>query len=100
MDEASWWGGALGDGILDRGWGFRQGMGFQTGDGVPNSGWDTRHGRGSRHCMMVCQIGDRGVPGRGGVTTLTNHQSGILHSLIFNRYLYNENNSLQTTSFP
>ena len=32
---------------------------------------------------MGYQSGDDGVPGRGGVTTLTSHQSGILHSLIF-----------------
>ena len=39
-------------------------MGFQTGgDGVPDR--------------------DDAVPGRGGVTTLTSHQSGILYSLIF-----------------
>ena len=31
---------------------------------------------------MGYQIGDDGVPGRGRVTTLTNHQSEILHSLI------------------
>ena len=33
--------------------------------------------------MMGYQSGDDGVPGRGGVTTLTSQQSGILHSLIF-----------------
>ena len=33
--------------------------------------------------MMGCQSGDDGVPGRGGVTTLMSHKSGILHSLIF-----------------
>ena len=33
--------------------------------------------------MMGYQSGDDGMPGRGGVTTLMSHQSGILHSLIF-----------------
>ena len=33
--------------------------------------------------MMGYQSGDDGMPGRGGVTTLTSHQSGILHPLIF-----------------
>ena len=32
---------------------------------------------------MGYQAGDDGVPGRGRVTTLTSHQSEILHSLIF-----------------
>ena len=33
--------------------------------------------------MMGYQTGDDGVPGRGRVSTLTSHQSEILHSLIF-----------------
>ena len=37
---------------------------------------------GSRHGMMGYQTGDDEVPGRGRVTTLTSHQSEILHSLI------------------
>ena len=41
---------------------------------------------GSRHGMMGYQTGDDGVPGRCRVTTLTNHQSGILHSLIFHYF--------------
>ena len=32
--------------------------------------------------MMGYRSWDDGVPGRGGVTTLTSHKSGILHSLI------------------
>ena len=46
--------------------------GFQT--------WDDG---GTRQWMMRYQTGDDGVPGRGRVTTLTGHQSEILHSLIF-----------------
>ena len=37
--------------------------------------------------MMGYQTGDNGVRGRGRVTTLTSHQSEILHSLIFNAIL-------------
>ena len=54
-----------------------------AGDGIPDAGW------GSRHGMMGYQTGHDGVPGRGRVTTLMSHQSGILHSLIFSRAVVN-----------
>ena len=38
---------------------------------------------GSRHGMMGYQTVGDGVSDSDAVTTLTNHQSGILHSLIF-----------------
>ena len=66
-----------------QGMGFHTEMGFQSWDGVPDRGWDTRHRLGSRHGMVGYQTWDDGMSDRGRVTTLTSHQSGILHSLIF-----------------
>ena len=83
--------GALGQdgGVGALGWNIRQWMEFQTRDGVLDWGWGSRQGIGfqtwgwgSRHGMMGYQTDD-GVPARGGVTTFTSHHSGILHSLIF-----------------
>ena len=85
------------------GMGFQSGWGFQTRNGIPDTGgdpdrdhgvpdrdggvpdrwWDTRCRWGSRHGVMGYQIGDDGMPGRDGVTTLMSHWSGILHSVIF-----------------
>ena len=50
---------------------------FQTGDGIPDACGD------SRHDVMGYETGDDEVSGSSRVTTLTSHQSGILHSLIF-----------------
>ena len=104
------WGGGTGGGISykgwvpdrsggsSQGWGSRQGMGFQTCDGVPDRGCGTKHRWGSRHGMMIYQT-DGGVPGRGGVTTFTSHQSEILHSLIFS-FLEKGTQNVQEISLP
>ena len=77
------------DEVPDKGWGsrhedggFRQGVEFLIWGGVADKGCGTRHRWGSRHGIMGYQTDD-GVSVRGGVTTFTSHQSGILHSLIF-----------------
>ena len=59
--------------------GFQTGVGFQSCGGVPDTG-------GVQTGMVGYQTGGipnaGGVLGRGRVTTLTSHQSEILHSLI------------------
>ena len=87
MGFLTWgWGSRHGDGVPDKGWGSRHGDGVpRPGVGFLTWGWGTRHRWGSRYGMMGYQTDD-GVPVRGGVTTFTSHQSGILHSLIFDLF--------------
>ena len=65
-------------------------VGYQRGGGIPDAGGGIPDANSGIPMQVGFQTwdnrvpaGDGGVPGRGRVTTLTSHQSKILHYLFF-----------------